>query len=220
MKRFVKICGLTHDTSVEAAIAAGVDALGFVFTDSLRQVSTRHAALIASRVPRHVLRVAVMRHPTVALWREVETIFCPDVLQTDAADFEYLDVSPDITCWPVVRAGAWPADRKLPELFVYEGAASGRGEVVDWKIAAGVARQGRMILAGGLDSDNVAQAIETVLPWGVDVSSSVESAPGVKDPDLIRAFVAAVRATEHAGQKEPDSVVRHTGEGTTKDTTQ
>jgi len=202
MKRLVKICGLTHVTSVDAAIAAGADALGFVFSDSERQVTPRHAAFIASRVPRNVLRVAVMRQPAVALWREVETIFCPDVLQTDASDFEYLDVPPEVQRWPVVREGATAAERGVADVFIYEGSSSGRGEKVDWQVAAGVAKTGRMILAGGLDADNVVEAVNTVMPWGVDVSSGVESAPGVKDADLIHAFVAAVRATETAGNEQ------------------
>jgi phosphoribosylanthranilate isomerase len=206
MKRFVKICGLTHVVSVNAAVAAGADALGFVFSDSARQVTARHAAFIASRVPRHVLRVAVMRQPAAGLWHEVREIFCPDVLQTDGADFGYLDVPQDIQCWPVVREGEPTTERDLADVFVYEGAASGRGEKVDWQVAAGIARKGRMILAGGLDAGNVAEAIETVMPWGVDVSSGVESAPGVKDPDLIHAFVAAVRATETGGEERPSTL--------------
>jgi phosphoribosylanthranilate isomerase len=139
-----------------------------------------------------------MRRPAVPLWREVEAIFCPDVLQTDAADFEYLDVPPEIQRWPVVREGATMTELDAADAFVYEGLSSGRGEKVDWQIAAAIAKKGRMILAGGLDADNVAEALERVTPWGVDVSSGVESAPGVKDPDLIHAFVAAVRATETA----------------------
>jgi phosphoribosylanthranilate isomerase len=155
-----------------------------------------------------------MRHPSVELWREVETIFCPDVLQTDAADFDYLKVPPEVLRWPVVREGALPKDADLPDVFVYEGASSGHGERVDWQVAAGLARHGRMILAGGLDCDNVAQALETVLPWGVDVSSAVESAPGVKDAELIHAFVAAVRAAERGREKGPDSSSQQPGEGT------
>jgi phosphoribosylanthranilate isomerase len=216
MKRLVKICGLTHVASVDAAIAAGVDALGFVFSDSARQVTARHAAFIASRVPRNVLRVAVMRQPAVALWREVEAIFCPDVLQADASDFEYLDVPSEIQRWPVVREGAATAERDVADVFVYEGPASGRGEKVDWQVAAGVARSGRMILAGGLDADNVVEAIEAVMPWGVDVSSGVESAPGVKDSDLIHAFVAAVRAAETAGNEQA-ATFREIVEGVTKE---
>jgi phosphoribosylanthranilate isomerase len=215
MKRLVKICGLTHMASVDAAVAAGADALGFVFSESARKVTARHAAFIASRVPRNVLRVAVMQHPTMELWNEVETIFCPDVLQTDASDFDYLEVAPEIVRWPVIREGAMPTLQDLEGVFVYEGPASGRGEKVDWEIAAGFAKEGRMILAGGLDGDNVAAAIEAVAPHGVDVSSGVESAPGLKDPDLIQAFVAAVRATESFGSDH--ATLRGIVENATKD---
>ena len=192
----IKICGLRHAEGVEAAVAAGVDAVGFVFAPSVRRVDARHAAEIAGRVPRRVLRVAVMQHPTIGEWREVEAIFRPDVLQTDAADFDYLDVSPAITRWPVLREGA--EARALPDTFVYEGAMSGHGRRVDWQAAAALAKQSRMVLAGGLDCENVARAITEVAPWGVDVSSSVESSPGVKNPTLIHAFVAAVRGRTSA----------------------
>ena len=192
MTPFVKICGLRHAAAVEAAVAAGADAVGFVFAPSVRQVSAREAAVAANRVPRGVLRVAVMLHPSPEEWREVETIFCPDVLQTDAADFDFLDVPPEIARWPVLREGTALPDA-LPDTFVYEGAASGRGERVDWHAAAALAKRGRMLLAGGLDCDNVARAIAEVAPWGVDVSSAVESAPGIKDPTLIQAFLTTAK---------------------------
>jgi phosphoribosylanthranilate isomerase len=195
VRTLVKICGLTDAAGVAAAVAAGADALGFVFADSVRRVDPEQAAGLAREVPPQVLRVAVMRHPDAALWREVETVFRPDALQTDAADFDYLVVTPDVLRWPVLREG----DGVSPpagEPFVYEGPRSGCGERVDWERAATLARQGRMVLAGGLDRLNVAVAIARVAPWGVDVSSAVESAPGVKDPERIRAFVAAVRAAE------------------------
>jgi len=79
---------------------------------------------------------------------------------------------------------------------VYEGAKSGTGQVVDWTRAADVGRQGNMILAGGLGVDNVAKAIATARPYGVDVSSGVESGPGQKDATLIRKFISAARAAE------------------------
>jgi phosphoribosylanthranilate isomerase len=79
---------------------------------------------------------------------------------------------------------------------LYEGAKSGQGETVDWSRAAKIAERGNMILAGGLGPDNVADAIRAVRPWGVDVSSGVESAPGQKDPRLIQAFITAARAAE------------------------
>lgn len=192
MACLVKICGLSHADGVQAAVRAGADAVGFVFAPSVRRVGTRQAAILASRVPAHVRRVAVMQHPDRALWEEVEAIFCPDVLQTDADDFDYLEVAPEIERWPVFREGREPPS--AVGTFVYEGRHSGRGEVVDWQVAAALARRGRMVLAGGLDERNVAGALAAVQPFGVDVSSGVESSPGIKDPALIERFVATVRA--------------------------
>jgi phosphoribosylanthranilate isomerase len=84
----------------------------------------------------------------------------------------------------------------LPGEFLYEGRCSGSGETVEWGLAATLARRGRMILAGGLDAANVGEAIARVRPFGVDVSSAVESAPGKKDPRKIRAFINAARAAQ------------------------
>jgi phosphoribosylanthranilate isomerase len=83
---------------------------------------------------------------------------------------------------------------RVPDTYLYEGARSGSGETVNWGTAAKVAQQGNMILAGGLSVANVAEAIETVRPFGVDVSSAVESAPGQKDSGLIRKFIRAAKA--------------------------
>jgi phosphoribosylanthranilate isomerase len=197
----VKICGLKYAATVEAAIEAGADAVGFVFAESSRQVTARHAAFIAANVPEHVLRVAVMLHPTPEEWEEVQTIFCPDVLQTDADDFRYLDVGDDVERWPVIREGEAPKVEQLPATFVYEGKASGKGEIVDWSIAADLAKRSRLVLAGGLSQKNVAEAIREVGPYGVDVSSGVETSTGEKDPELIRAFLETVRATPNPGRK-------------------
>src|SRR5690606_16884022 len=155
-----------------------------------RQVSAREAAMLANRVPPRVRRVAVMLHPSPAEWEEVRTIFCPDVLQADAAAFAWLNVPPEIERWPVLREGS-TLPEPLPDTFVYEGRRSGRGEPVDWRTAAALAKRGRMLLAGGLSPANVARAIAEVAPWGVDASSALESAPGIKDPTLMQAFIAA-----------------------------
>jgi phosphoribosylanthranilate isomerase len=197
----VKICGLRHIATVDAAVQAGADAVGFVFAKSVRQVTARHAAFIAANVPQRVLRVAVMMHPTAGEWEEVKAIFCPDVLQTDAADFQKLDVPDEIARWPVIRQGTISDDGELPNTFVYEGKTSGRGEAVDWSFAAGLAARSQLILGGGLRQDNVAAAIRQVRPYGVDVSSAVESSPGNKDPELIGAFIDMVRATPNPGSK-------------------
>lgn len=201
MSCLVKICGLKYAATVDVAVNAGADALGFVFAESARQVTARHAAFIAANVPENVLRVAVMLHPTAEEWEEVNTIFCPDVLQTDAEDFEHLDVPDDVTRWPVIRAGSEPGDEKLPKTFVYEGKTSGKGETVDWSTARRLAGRAQLILAGGLRPDNIAEAIREVGPYGVDVSSGVETSPGEKEPELIREFIEAVRATPNPGTK-------------------
>ncbi len=193
MSTFVKICGMTDEAALRAAIEAGADAVGFVFHErSPRNLPVDLAANLAALVPEGVLTVAVTMHPDAALWALIQESLRPDVLQTDIEDFAYLDVDAAIDKWPVVREGSVP--RSLPELFLYEGRKSGQGEKVDWNVAAAYARHARIILAGGLGPGNVAEAIAAVRPFGVDVSSAVESRPGVKDPEKIRAFVQAARA--------------------------
>jgi phosphoribosylanthranilate isomerase len=198
----VKICGLTDEEAVRAAIDAGADALGFVFYDkSPRNLAPERAAMLANNVPAHVRRVAVMLHPDSTLWNEVSNVLRPDVLQTDSEDFSYLDVDEGIEQWPVLREGSVAERDGLPATFVYEGTKSGHGQAVDWDAAADIARRGQMILAGGLTIDNVAEAIYKVVPYGVDVSSAVESAPGKKDVAKIAAFIAAAKAAGQISSK-------------------
>lgn len=194
MSVFVKICGLRTEDGIAAAVDAGADAVGFVFARSPREISPADARAISSKVPRNVQRVAVMRHPSSEELQAVLREFEPDILQTDIGDFAALEIPPQVRTWPVIREGDvvsdWPAE------FVYEGRQSGVGETVDWEQAAKLAANGHMVLAGGLDSGNVATAVREVRPWGVDVSSGVESAPGRKDPRKIREFINTVRAAE------------------------
>ena len=194
MSVFVKICGLKSREQVDAAVAAGADAVGFVFAESIRRIAPKAAAAISRDVPTHVRRVAVMLHPTDDEWQQVLKEFMPDVLQTDADDFAALSIPDSIECWPVFREGGKPVDAQAT--YVFEGARSGHGETVDWSRAANIARSGQLILAGGLTAANVAQAIATVQPFGVDVSSSVESQPGQKDIQLINEFISAAKAAE------------------------
>ena len=190
---FVKICGMTDEAAVEASVAAGADAVGFVFFHkSPRNLTPAAAATLASGLPDTVRKVAVMLHPDGTLWEEVQRALRPDILQTDLADFACLDVDPAIEKWPVVREGSLPGE--LPDTFVYEGRMSGKGQSVDWEEAADIAKRGRMIRAGGLNALNVSDAIAQVRPWGVVVSSAVESAPGIKDAGRISEFVAAAKA--------------------------
>ncbi len=191
---FVKVCGLSRKEHVDAAVAAGADAIGCVFAESVRRVEPGRAAQITRDVPKDVKRVAVMLHPTNEEWQAVLLGFGPDILQTDAGDFANLDVPEYVGRWPVYREGG--TEPPVTGTYVYEGAKSGQGETVDWTRAAEHARHGNMILAGGLSAANVGNAVTTVRPFGVDVSSAVESAPGEKDPTLINKFITAAKAAE------------------------
>ncbi|HEU5467885.1 MAG TPA: phosphoribosylanthranilate isomerase [Steroidobacteraceae bacterium] len=194
MTLLVKICGLTREADVEAAVEAGADAVGFVFhAASPRNVAPARAAKLAGILPARVRRVAVTMHPTM---REVEGIFAafmPDAWQTDAADFARFGLPAGVEPWPVLRSGR-RTPPALPQLVLYDAAVSGQGMRADWRAASRLARRTRLIVGGGLDPGTVQRAIEAVRPAGVDVSSGVERSPGVKEASLIREFIAAARA--------------------------
>jgi phosphoribosylanthranilate isomerase len=192
---FVKICGLRTSDAVAAAVEAGADAIGFVFAESPRRIAPSSAAALAAAVPKPILRVGVFRHPTQAECDAVLAEFAPDYIQTDAADFATLDLPPGVARLPVYREGEAVTAKGVRLLF--EGKASGMGQTADWQQAREIAARNELILAGGLDVENVAAAIRAVQPWGVDVSSGVESSRGVKDPAKIRTFIARVRALEN-----------------------
>jgi phosphoribosylanthranilate isomerase len=230
---WVKICGLTSRDAVDAAVAAGADAVGFVFAPSQRQVTAARATQLAQDVPRRISRVAVMLHPTQSQLDEVWSAFRPDVLQTDVEDLETLRVPAELAVMPVVRGGGvglkpdeygcanaagagcagaadlqrqystgavGPASAGHPRIL-FEGPVSGAGSTADWQSAAQLARTTELVLAGGLNATNVADAIAAVRPFGVDVSSGVEVSPGVKDPTRIQEFVRRARAAANGASR-------------------
>jgi phosphoribosylanthranilate isomerase len=196
---WVKICGLTSRDAVEAAVAAGADAVGFVFAPSKRQVTAALATQLARSLPPQVVRVAVMLHPTQSQLDEVWSAFRPEILQTDAEDLQTLRVPSGMAVIPVVRA-VGPALAGHP-LILFEGPVSGVGSTSDWQSAAQLARTTQLVLAGGLNATNVADAIAAVRPFGVDVSSGVEASPGVKDPTRIHEFVRRARAAANGANR-------------------
>ena len=198
---WVKVCGLRSTDDVAVAVAAGVDAVGFVFhADSPRNLDVGEARELAAGVPAGIDKVAVFLHPSQDLLDLAIAAVRPDWVQTDAADFSALRLPAGQRVLPVLRSGQpHPANQALPARFLLESGRSGAGEQADWSQAAAWATRGELILAGGLDPDNVAAAIERVRPFGVDVSSGVERGRGQKDPALIRNFVIAARAA-HARQ--------------------
>ncbi len=195
----VKICGIRDESTLRAAIEAGADAVGFVVAapSSPRCIEIELAAELIARTPAFVTPVVVSRHPDPETIRELFAVAAPAWLQTDRCDFASLALAPGWRPLPVLRerddgVALQPGWRTV----LCEGADSGKGELGDWEFAAQLAANRAVVLAGGLRPDNVATAIHRVGPYAVDVSSGVESAPGIKDVAAIEAFVAAVRRAD------------------------
>ncbi|WP_101789384.1 phosphoribosylanthranilate isomerase [Nonomuraea indica] len=193
---YVKICGLSEPEHVTAAVEAGADAIGFVLTESPRRIDPERAAALGRLVPGHVLTVGVFRGEDPATVRAAALAAGVRAVQLHGrhphADFTALkdlgrtlvravDSSADLRC------GAFDED-----LLIVDAPRPGSGLPWDWAAVRG-RPTGRWMLAGGLSPANVAEAVAAAAPWGVDVSSGVEVAPGVKDSALIRSFVAEAR---------------------------
>ncbi len=192
MTGWIKICGMTTAEAVNAALQAGVDAIGFVFAPSPRRVSPERAAELARTVRQQLTCVAVTQHPEQ---QEIDAIvqeFHPDLLQTDIGDLSRLRLPQRLARLPVIRSSDAPLTN-YPVRVLYEGTRSGSGETGDWPQAAALARQTRLILAGGLHVGNVGAAIRAVRPFGVDTSTGVEMRPGLKSAEKISEFVKAAR---------------------------
>jgi phosphoribosylanthranilate isomerase len=201
---WIKICGITTPQAVAAALAARVDAIGFVFADSPRQLTLEDAVTLAEPARGRVRCVAVTRHPSQRYLDDILTVFRPDVLQIDSDDLRALRLPKQLELLPVFRGWDGPQQR-LPARLLFEGPTSGSGTPCDWTTAQRLARRTQLVLAGGLDADNVAAAISAVRPFGVDVSSGVEERPGVKSPTEVVRFAAAARSALEMIQQEQQS---------------
>lgn len=196
----MKICGLREPEHVMAAVEAGADAIGFVLTRSSRRVTPARARELASEVPSHVLTVAVFAGETSGQVREaaLESGVRAVQLHGDHPHEDFTALK-DLGV-TLIRAGAAGADLRCgafdEDLLIVDAPRPGSGEPWDWSAVRG-RPEGRWMLAGGLDPSNVTEAIAAARPWGVDVSSGVETAPGVKDAGLIRNFLAAARSARH-----------------------
>lgn len=196
---FVKICGITTEEDGLLAVAMGADAVGFVFAPSPRQVAVDHARDIARRLPPEVLTVGVFRDE--APQRVVDLCHRAGLRVAQLHGHE----SAEDTAWVRARVGsvikAFPAGAAALEhlgdyaadAVMVDSHAPGSGTVFDWSLAEGAPLGKRFILAGGLTPANVAEAIEQVRPWGVDVSTGVESSPGHKDAIKVRDFIRNAR---------------------------
>ena len=208
MRTRIKFCGLRRQEDVDAAVAAGADALGFVlWPASPRAVTAAEVAALHSQPP--VPRVGVLVNLPAGEARAAVAAGALQAVQLhgdeDIRAYASLGV-------PIIRAVslqtgtdvrealALPSDVTVLVEAAAGDARGGTGTRADWVLAAEVARHRPVILAGGLTPESVADAIRAVRPWGVDVSSGVESAPGVKDHAKLRAFAAAVAASGREDQ--------------------
>ncbi|NUV61450.1 phosphoribosylanthranilate isomerase [Streptomyces sp. CAI-85] len=195
---FVKICGLKTERDVDTAVEAGADAVGFVFSASPRRIDPATAARLCRRVPEHVLTVGVFRDEPLADVRSVAAEAGIGAVQLHGSEGrEYYD---DLGAggWTLIRAAAFgdsvPRCGEMGEdLLLLDAPVPGSGVAWDWSGGPAPAPGEKWLLAGGLTPENVRAAVDAARPWGVDVSSGVEATRGVKDPALIRTFVAAAR---------------------------
>ena len=206
MSVLVKICGLNSPIAFDAALGAAADFLGFVFFPrSPRFVTPAQAAALSARVTGGPLRVGLFVDPTQAIIAEALAVLHLDALQLYGKfDVAALRAHFGLPIWRAVGVAAAAdlprdpagADRLLIEAKAPPGATrpGGNAQTFDWSLLRAWQPPCPWMLAGGLDPTNVAAAIRATRTPAVDVSSGVESAPGVKDPALIRAFIAAARA--------------------------
>ena len=194
---FVKFCGMTRPADVARACELGVSAVGFVlWPQSPRFVPADKLAALVRGLPAHVTAVGVLVEPSA-----------DDIAQALDAGVNVVQVHG--TMQGVARAETWIAahldadisaipDTNTVVLDAHDPVRhGGTGRTIDWRRAATVAARRRVLLAGGLTPENVSTAIREVRPYGVDVASGIEDAPGIKSARAMEAFVAAVRERDH-----------------------
>jgi phosphoribosylanthranilate isomerase len=214
MSLTVKICGLSKPETLDVALQAGADMVGFVFFPaSPRHISLETARELGRQAKGRAVKVALTVDADDATLANIVETLRPDILQLHGVESvaRLRDVKqtfglPVMKAIPVERAEdlvalagyAAVADRILFDARAPKGATrpGGLGAVFDWHLLEKLDLKLPFMVSGGLNAGNVADAVRITRAGGVDVSSSVERAPGVKDPELIRAFIRAARATE------------------------
>lgn len=214
MSLIVKICGLSEPETLDAALEAGADMVGFVFFPaSPRHLSLEAARDLGRRVKGHAGKVALTVDADDATIGNIVETLRPDWLQLHGRESvaRIRDIKQQFGL-PVIKAVAVESRDDLAAVAGYEAVADrilfdarapkdatrpgGLGVPFDWRILEGLALNKSFLLSGGLNLGNLAQAVRIARPHGVDVSSGVERAPGVKDANMIRAFIGAARGAE------------------------
>ncbi len=214
MPLLVKICGLSTRETLEVALDAGADMVGFVFfRPSPRHLSLENARELGRQVQRRALKVALTVDADDATLGNIIDALAPDLLQLHGEESvaRLRDIKQKFGL-PVMKAMAVETAADLVALPGYAAAADrilfdarppkgatrpgGLGAVFDWHVLENLDLKLPFMVSGGLNADNVAAALSVTRAGGVDVSSGVERGPGVKDPEMIRAFIRAARASQ------------------------
>ena len=201
---FVKICGITTEADALLAVAMGADAVGFVFAPSPRQVSATAVHDIVRRLPPDVLTVGVFRNE--APDRVIKLVDQAGLKAAQLHGYETAEDTKAVGLRVRTVIKAFPAgdpaidrfEQFEADVLLIDAHNPGSGQVFDWSLVDSAPVGARVLLAGGLHPGNVAQAIDQVEPWGVDVSTGVEKTPGHKDPVRVKAFIANAKAAAPA----------------------
>lgn len=197
---FIKICGITSEEDALLAAALGADAVGFVFAPSTRQIQPVQALEIVQHLHPEILTVGVFRDEApqrvVDIMNQVGLKVAQLHGHESVSDTQFVrkNVQLVIKAFPAGSAALDLAGKYPVDALLIDSANPGSGKVFDWSLLEGTPLSARIILAGGLNPENVGMAIQRLRPWGVDVSSGVERAPGKKDARKLRAFIEAARA--------------------------
>ena len=209
---FVKICGITNEDDALLAVAMGADAVGFVFAPSSRQVAASQVYDITRRLPPEILTVGVFRDETPS--RVIDIVNRAGLKAAQLHGHETPAMVEEVMAGmrrviKAVVAGsddARNADTFGTDIVLVDAPTPGGGKVFDWSLVDFTASGLNIILSGGLTPDNVSDAVRLTSPWGVDVSSGVERAPGKKDALKVKAFIERARAAAPQPHLGPDEM--------------
>jgi phosphoribosylanthranilate isomerase len=207
MPEIVKVCGITSVADARYAADQGATALGFIFyAGSPRYIRPQQAAMIAACVPATVLRVGLFVNESAETIRNVAAAVRLNIAQLhgDETPQACAELS-DLRVWKGIRIGdafdpsrlaEYSCEAFLLDAASKDGAYGGTGRTFPWGKAVEAKAHGKIIVAGGLDGDNVADLIRQADPWGVDACSKLESQPGVKDPEKVRRYLDAAKSVK------------------------
>jgi phosphoribosylanthranilate isomerase len=213
MRTWIKICGTTSLEDALSSIEAGADALGFIFAQSKRRILPENAQKIIRELPPNIEKIGVfMDTGAMGIRQVVREVALTGIQMHGEGEFppEVCSYLPEerrdtlrkiktVIVWEgfELRFDTYAAVAGVVDTWLFDSGA-GSGQTFDWQSARTQLgeRQGQFVIAGGLTPENVCEAIRTFKPWGVDVVTGVEREPGRKDPEKLKAFVAAVRKAE------------------------